>query len=59
MGLGPELTQLVRRLGTSDDAWGHLRAASVEVLKGLRALIDERIAALDREHARGTKVRIE
>jgi len=59
MGLGPELTQLIRRLGTADDAWENVRTASVEVLKALRALIDERIAALDREPARGTKVKIE
>jgi hypothetical protein len=59
VGLGPELTQLLRRLSPSDDTWQQLRSAEVEVLKAVRALIDERIRTLTREPERGVKVTIE
>ena len=59
MGIGPELTQLLRRLGPGDQAWDQVRTASVEVLKALRALIDQQIESMSREPERGTKVKIE
>jgi hypothetical protein len=49
MGLGPELTQFLRKLGPPEDAWHHVRHASVDVLKVLRTLIDQRIETLSRE----------
>ena len=45
MGAGPMLTDLLRRLGPSDAVRQHFSAAHVEVLKGIRAFIDEQIAA--------------
>ncbi len=59
MGLGPQLTQVLRMLGPSEDVRGHLRAARVEFLKAIRTMIDERIASLSREPSRGTKIGIE
>ena len=59
VGLGPELTQLLRKLSPSDETWQQLRSAELELLKAVRALLDERIRALTRESERGVKVTIE
>lgn len=45
MGAGPMLTDVLRRLGPSDDVRRHFSAAHVEILKGIRAFLDEQIAA--------------
>jgi hypothetical protein len=37
----------------------HFRNSRVEFLKGLRSLLDERIAHLSKEEARGTHVTVE
>ena len=37
----------------------HFRNSRVEFLKGLRSLLDERIARMSREETRGTKVTVE
>ena len=37
----------------------HFRNSRVEFLKGLRSLLDERIAHLSREHSKGTHVTVE
>ena len=49
MGLGPELTRFLRSLGPPEDAWRHVGAAGLEVLKALRAVIDQRIETLTRQ----------
>ena len=59
MGVGPELTQMLRRLGPGHETWDQLRLASVEVLKALRVLIDQQIEAMSREPERGTRVKVE
>lgn len=38
---------------------GHFRNSRVEFLKGLRSLIDDRIAHLSREEQKGTHVTVE
>jgi len=43
----------------SDATRGHFRNSRVEFLKGIRSLIDERIAHLSRDEARGTHVTVE
>jgi hypothetical protein len=59
MGVGPELFAMFRKLGP-DAARRHFRNARIEVLKGMRALIDERIEELDRQQEKkGTKVAVE
>jgi hypothetical protein len=43
----------------SEAGHGHFRAARVEFLKGVRSLIDDRIAYLSRDEAKGTHVVVE
>ncbi len=58
MGMGPRLTELLQC--RSEAAAGHLRNARVEFLKGMRALIDERIEHLSRaQRKKGTQVPVE
>lgn len=59
MGLGPELSEALRRLGVSEEARQHLRNARLEVLRAARSVIDQRITDLSRAAARGTKVEVE
>jgi hypothetical protein len=58
MGFGPELGRMLRSLG-SGTAQGHFRTARVEVLRGLRALIDQRIETLSKHQRRGTTIEVE
>lgn len=59
LGLGPQLTALLRALGPSDEVTGHLRAAQVEILKAVRVLIDQRIASLSAQESSGQRVPVE
>jgi hypothetical protein len=43
----------------SDATRGHFRNSRVEFLKGLRSIIDDRIAHLSREENKGTHVTVE
>ena len=47
------------RLGVSPAVRQHLSNSRVEFLKGIRSLLDTRIAHLSKEHARGTHVVVE
>jgi hypothetical protein len=47
-GLGEEFTRMASRLGPSDEVQGHFRTARIEFLKGLRAMIDEKIEKASR-----------
>jgi hypothetical protein len=60
MGAGPAFTDFIGRLGPRQ-ARDHFRAARVEFLKGLRALIDARIDHLSKskEAQTGTTVPVE
>lgn len=59
MGVGPELTALLRKLGVSDEVHEHFRNARLEVLKGIRTMIDERIEHLSRRPAKGTAIPVD
>ncbi len=60
MGAGPAITNLMEKLGPPEEVRSHFRAARVEILKGLRALIDSRIAHLSRSaEEKGTTVPVE
>ncbi len=48
MGAGPALTDFLERMGPSEEVKAHFRAARLEVLKGIRALLDARIEQLSR-----------
>ena len=43
----------------SDATRGHFKSSRVEFLKGLRSLIDDRIAHLSKEEPKGTRVTVE
>jgi hypothetical protein len=43
----------------SDTTRDHFRNSRIEFLKGIRSIIDDRIAHLSREEAKGTRVTVE
>jgi len=58
MGMGPKLTKMLQC--RSQAAAGHLQNARIEFLKGVRALIDERIEQLSKPgKKKGTTVPVE
>jgi len=59
LGAGPMLTEILRRLGPSESVSQHFRAAQLEVLKGLRTMLDEHIAARSEPPRQGTKIPVE
>lgn len=56
-GTMPLLTELLRRMGPPEAARQHFDAARLEFLKGVRALIDSRIAQVSKP--RGEKIEVE
>ncbi len=58
-GNGPKLTALVELLLPSGDAGNHFRQAQLELLKGLRAVLDQRIESMSRPGSQGTKLNVE
>lgn len=59
MGLGPQVTEMLRKLGPPESVREHFRNAQVEMLKGIRAMLDQRIEQLSRTEEKGTKVAVE
>ncbi|MGH9630034.1 MAG: hypothetical protein ACRD7E_17085 [Bryobacteraceae bacterium] len=57
-GIAMDLRNLVRCVGPSDDVVQHFRNARVEVLKGFRQIIDERIDWLNQKQ-KGTRVEVD
>jgi len=57
--LGPAVNEFLNRIGPPESARQHFRQARVEMLRGMRAILDERIESLTREEQRGTKVVVE
>ncbi len=58
-GIGPELHSILRKLGPSDEVINHFRNARIEVLKGIRQLIDDRIENLSKTQQKGTRVPVD
>ncbi len=58
-GAGPVLSELLRRLGPPPEARAHFETARLEFLKGLRALLDARIAQCSKAQAKGEKISVE
>lgn len=58
-GLGPALTEFLRRLGPPEEARRHFDAARVEMLKGLRTILDCRIQQATGAKAKGEKIKVE
>lgn len=59
MGAGPMVTEMMKKLCPTENVSQHFRAARIEVLKGLRAMIDEQIANLAEQPKQGTKIPVE
>ena len=59
LGLGPEVAKLLSTLGPGEPARQHFRNARIEMLKAVRSMIDDRIATLSRQPAKGTRVTVE
>ncbi len=60
MGAGPMVTNLLRQLGPDDEVRQHFRNARVELLKGLRAIIDQRISDLQKPaQQKGAKLAVD
>lgn len=58
-GIGPELTSIMKKLGPSDEVLKHFRNARIEMLRGVRQLIDDRIDNLSKTSEKGTHVVID
>jgi hypothetical protein len=59
MGAGPEISQLLKKIGPGEEATEHFRSARVEFLKGIRAMIDRQIESLAKQESKGAKVTVE
>lgn len=59
MGAGPLLTDVLRRLGPSDAVRQHFTNAHLEMLKGMRAFLDEQIAARTAPPSQGTRIPVD
>jgi len=59
-GAGPMATEIFKRFGPGAEVMEHFRAAELEVLKGLRALLDQQIASRSGDAPKpGTRITID
>jgi hypothetical protein len=58
-GAGPALSEILRRMGPPTEARKHFDTARVEILKGIRAILDARIAELGKSAPKGEKITVE
>mgnify|MGYP001356556972 CR=1 FL=1 len=57
MGTGPMISELFNRIGPDETTRTHFRNARLEILKGLRHILDQRIADLSATRpSKGSKV---
>jgi hypothetical protein len=56
---GPSVSELIDRLMPPQEARKHFSAARVEILKGLRAILDARIERVSRSSNRGERITVE
>lgn len=59
LGTGPALSELLRRLGPPEGARKHFETARLEILKGIRAILDARIEQVSKRSRRGEKIEVE
>jgi hypothetical protein len=58
--VGNEIGSMLKNLGPSQEVVGHFRSARIEVLKGFRQMIDDRISRAEAAgHTGGTKFGVE
>jgi hypothetical protein len=53
------MKKFLRDIGPSEEAANHFRQSRVELLKGIRRIIDDRIERVSRSEHRGTHVVVE
>jgi hypothetical protein len=53
------ISRVFKMMGGSEEVSGHFRQSSLEFLKGVRALLDERIEHLGKSAHKGTRVVVE
>lgn len=58
-GAGPMVTEFLRRMGPSEAVRQHFSQAQLEVLKGIRAFLDEQITAHTSQPGTGTRIPVE
>jgi hypothetical protein len=59
-GAGPILTDFMKRMAPDEQVRQHFRTARIEFLKGLRAIIDQRIDDLSKsQQPKGSKIVVE
>ncbi|MDX1982527.1 MAG: hypothetical protein SFV51_19795 [Bryobacteraceae bacterium] len=59
-GAGPVMSEFFKRMGPDESVKQHFRTARIEFLKGLRAIIDQRISDLSQsQQQKGSKVNID
>jgi hypothetical protein len=58
-GAGPALTEFLRRLGPPGEARQHFETARLEILKGLRTMLDARIEQVAKSDRKGKKIAVE
>jgi hypothetical protein len=58
-GKGPALSQMLEMILPSAAAGEHFRNARLEMLKGFRELLDQRIQSLSEKQNKGTKLNVE
>ncbi len=54
-----DIAKMMRNIGPSESVVEHFRNARVEMLKGIRQMIDERIAKTQNAGAKGTSFGVE
>ncbi len=57
--LGADIDYMLRNFAGSGEACEHFAHARIEMLKGIRAIIDARIDRLSSERRKGTAIKIE
>ena len=55
----PEQTPFTKVFGLPPNAGEHFRQARIEILKGIRSLIDHRIESLAQKGQKGTRISVE
>lgn len=58
MGAGPAITEAMKHLGP-EAARDHFRNSRLEFLKGIRALLDERISVLSKPEQKGSAIPVD
>lgn len=58
IGAGPAISEFLRRLGPPEDARKHFETARLEILKGMRALLDSRIEQFSKPRSKGEKIEV-